>query len=68
MTTEVAIEKYNLDIAIINELEAKDKGITIRPGNKDDYAFVMTGLKAYRDRRIEVLRLEAGVGADLKIE
>ena len=51
---ETAVVKYNKDVAIIKALDEKYKGITIRPGNEDDYAIVKGGLKEYRNHEIEV--------------
>ena len=52
---ETAVVKYDKDVAIITALDAKYEGITIRPGNADDYAIVKGGLKEYRNHRLEVV-------------
>ena len=49
---EMEVVKYDLNVAVIKELDDKYAGIIIK--DAASYAFVMAGLKEYRDRRIEL--------------
>lgn len=46
------VVKYDMDVAVIKELDAKYADIVIKDATS--YAFVMSGLKEYRDRRLEL--------------
>jgi len=63
MTTEIA--KYDLETAVLAELDTKYKDFSLDPDNVDSKAMLMAGLRDYRNMRLAVVEWHKVQKADI---
>ena len=63
--TTVEIVKYNLETAVLAELDTKYKDFSLDPDNVDSKAMLMAGLRDYRNMRLAVVEWHKVQKADI---